>query len=507
VTSTQPPPTTTDAGIPAESDEHSLTVGPDGPVLMQDHYLIEQMAQFNRERIPERQPHAKGSGAFGRFEVTDDVSAYTKAAVFQPGTTTELMIRFSTVAGERGSPDTWRDPRGFALKFYTSDGNYDMVGNNTPVFFVKDPLKFQHFIRSQKRRADNNLRDHDMQWDFWTLSPESAHQVTWLMGDRGIPRSWRHMNGYSSHTYMWINAQGEKFWVKYHFKTDQGIEFFTQDEADQMASMDTDYHQRDLYEHIEAGECPSWTLKMQIMPFDDAENYRFNPFDLTKVWPHGDYPLIDVGRMTLDRNPTDFHTEIEQAAFQPNNLVPGIGPSPDRMLLARLFSYADAHRARLGVNYQQLPTNAPRSPVHSYSKDGAMRYVKVTDPVYAPNSKGGPRADTARYGEPAGWYTAGQMVRSPYKQHAEDDDWGQAGTQVREVLDDAARERLVNNVVGHLLNGVTAPVLMRAFEYWRNVDKDLGDRIEQGVLAKASEKDPKAAEQANPARSAAQAKA
>jgi catalase len=507
VTETQPKPTTTDAGIPVASDEHSLTVGPDGPILLQDNYLIEQMAMFNRERIPERQPHAKGGGAFGRFEVTNDVSAYTKAAVFQPGTKTDMMIRFSTVAGERGSPDTWRDPRGFAIKFYTTEGNYDMVGNNTPIFFVKDPMKFQHFIRSQKRRADNNLRDHDMQWDFWTLSPESAHQVTWLMGDRGIPRTWRHMNGYSSHTYMWVNAQGEKFWVKYHFKTDQGIEFFTQDEADQMASADTDYHQRDLYEHIDAGEYPSWTLYMQIMPFEEAETYRFNPFDLTKVWPHGDYPLIEVGRMTLDRNPTDYHTEIEQAAFQPNNLVPGIGPSPDKMLLARLFSYADAHRARLGTNYQQLPVNAPQSPVNSYSKDGAMRYHNVSDPVYAPNSKGGPKADSGHYGEPAGWHTSGDMVHAAYTLRAEDDDWGQPGTMVREVLDDAARGRLVDNIVGHLLNGVTEPVLQRAFEYWRNVDKSLGDKIEAGVRAKQSEKDPKAAQQANPARKDMQAKA
>jgi catalase len=499
--------TTTDAGIPVESDEHSLTVGPGGPVLLQDHYLIEQMAQFNRERVPERQPHAKGSGAFGRFVVTNDVSAYTKAAVFQPGTETQMVARFSTVAGERGSPDTWRDPRGFALKFYTSEGNYDMVGNNTPVFFVKDPMKFQHFIRSQKRRADNNLRDHDMQWDFWTLSPESAHQVTWLMGDRGIPRNWRHMNGYSSHTYLWINAERQKFWVKYHFKTDQGIEFFTQDEADQMASADTDYHTRDLYEAIERGEHPSWTLHMQIMPFDEADNYRFNPFDLTKVWPHGDYPLIEVGRMTLDRNPIDHHTEIEQAAFEPNNLVPGIGPSPDRMLLARLFSYADAHRYRIGVNYKQLPVNAPVSPVHSYSKDGAMRYRPVTDPVYAPNSKGGPRADTQRYGEPAGWHTEGDMVRAGYVQHEQDDDWGQAGTMIREVLDDAARDRLVENIAGHLLNGVTEPVLLRAFEYWRNVDKNVGDRIEAMVRAKADEKDPKAEKQANPARTSMQQKA
>ncbi len=380
------PHTTTDAGIPVASQEHSLTVGPDGPILLQDHYLIEQMANFNRERIPERQPHAKGGGAFGRFVVTEDVSRFTKAAVFQPGTETEAVMRFSTVAGERGSPDTWRDPRGFAIKLYTSEGNLDLVGNNTPVFFIRDPMKFQNFIRSQKRLASNNLRDADMQWDFWTLSPESAHQVTWLMGDRGIPKSWRHMNGYSSHTYMWVNADGERFWVKYHFKTDQGIEFLTQDDADRIAGEDADYHQRDLYTAIERGDHPSWTLKMQVMPFEDAKTYRFNPFDLTKVWPHGDYPLVDVGTLTLDRNVTDYHTEIEQAAFQPNNIVPGTGLSPDKMLLARGFAYADSHRHRLGVNYQQIPVNRPHSPVHAYSKDGAMRVDNVSDPVYYPNS-------------------------------------------------------------------------------------------------------------------------
>ncbi|MGH3927225.1 MAG: catalase, partial [Pseudonocardiaceae bacterium] len=262
-----------------------------------------------------------------------------------------------------------------------------------------------------------------------------------------------------------------------------------------------------LYEHIEAGEFPSWTLYMQIMPFEDAKTYRFNPFDLTKVWPHRDYSLVEVGRMTLDRNPTDYHTEIEQAAFEPNNLVPGIGPSPDRMLLARLFSYADAHRARLGANYKQLEVNAPQSPVHSYSKDGAMRYHKVSDPVYAPNSKGGPRADAARYGEPAGWHTSGEMVQCACTLHAEDDDWGQPGTMVREVLDDAARGRLVENIVGHLLNAVSEPILQRAFEYWRNVDKNLGDKIEAGVRAKQGGKDPKAAKQANPARTDMQAKA
>jgi catalase len=477
------PPTTTDAGIPVASQEHSLTIGPDGPILLQDFYLIEQMANFNRERIPERQPHAKGFGAFGTFVTTHDVSRYTKAAVFQPGTETDLVLRFSTVAGERGSPDTWRDPRGFAIKFYTSEGNLDIVGNNTPIFFIRDPMKFQNFIRSQKRLAANNLRDADMQWDFWTLSPESSHMVTWLMGDRGIPRTWRHMNGYSSHTYMWVNAANERFWVKYHFKTNQGVETLTQHDADRIAGEDGDYHQRDLYDAIERGDFPSWSLKMQIMPFEDAKTYRFNPFDLTKVWPHGDYPLIDVGQLTLNRNVTDFHTEMEQAAFQPNNIVPGTGLSPDKMLLARGFSYADAHRARLGVNYQQIPVNRPKVEVRSYSKDGAMRVVNVSDPVYYPNSvEGAPAADENTYAEHAVWAADGEMVRAAYTLHAEDDDYGQANTMVNTVFSDEQRDRLVETVSGLLAGLSREDVLQRAFEYWRNIDKSIGDRIEQSAM-------------------------
>ena len=479
------PPTTTDAGVPVASDEFSLTVGPDGPIVLHDHYLMEQMANFNRERIPERQPHAKGSGAFGVFETTHDVTAYTRACVFQPTVKTDMLARFSTVAGESGSPDTWRDPRGFALKFYTPEGNYDMVGNNTPIFFVRDPMKFQHFIRSQKRRADNGLRDHDMQWDFWTLSPESAHMVTWLMGDRGIPRTYRHMNGYSSHTYMWVNGTGERFWVKYRFKTDQGVEFLTQQEADRLAGEKPDYHRQDLFEAIRDGDFPSWSLSVQIMPFEDAKTYRFNPFDLTKVWPHRDYEPIEVGRLTLNRNPTDFHTEIEQAAFEPNNLVRGIGLSPDKMLLARGFSYADAHRARLGVNYNQIPVNAPQAPVHSYSKDGVMRTINVGDPVYAPNSYGGPGADRSLTDDEGMWASDGEMVRSAYTLRLEDDDYGQASTQVREVLDDDARERLISNVAGHLADGVSDDVLARAYEYWRRIDQDVGDRIERRVRGSA----------------------
>ena len=473
-------PTTTDAGIPVSSDEHSLTIGPDGPILLQDHYLIEQMANFNRERVPERQPHAKGSGAFGQFEVTNNVSAYTRAAVFQPGAKTDTLIRFSTVAGERGTPDTWRDPRGFSLRFYTSEGNLDIVGNNTPVFFLRDAMKFQHFIRSQKRRADTGMRDNDMQWDFWTLSPETAHQVAWLMGDRGIPKNWRLMNGYGSHTYSWIDADSQISWVKYHFISDQGVEFLTQAEADRLAGIDADYHQRDLHEAIKRGDYPSWTLKMQIMPFDEAKSYRFNPFDLTKVWPHDDHPLIEVGKLTLNRNFTDHHTEIEQAAFEPNNQVPGTGLSPDKMLLARGFSYADAHRARLGVNYKQIPVNSPKSEVHSYSKDGAMRVNNISDPVYAPNSYGGPKAAPERAAE-VHWYTDGDMVRSAYTLRPDDDDWGQANTLVRQVMDEAARERLVSNVAGHLRNGVSKEVLDRVFEYWKNIDKEVGDKIEAAV--------------------------
>lgn len=473
---------TDDSGAPISSTENSLSVGADGPLLLHDHYLIEQMADFNREMIPDRQPHAKGSGAFGYFEVTQDVSRYTKAKFLQPGKKTDLVVRFSTVAGEAGSPDTWRDPRGFAIKFYTEDGNFDMVGNNTPVFFIRDPMKFQHFIHSQKRRADNGLRDNEMQWDYWTLVPESAHQVAWLMGDRGIPASWRHMDGFSTHTYMWVNAEGERFWVKYHFKTDQGIKCLTQAEADKLAGVDADYHRRDLWKAIKDGDFPSWTLKVQIMPYEDAKTYHINPFDLTKVWPHGDYPLLEVGKMVLNANPTDFFSQIEQLAFEPSNLVPGTGLSPDKMLLGRSFSYPDAHRARLGVNYKQIPVNAPKCPVHSYAKGGAMRINLNQDPVYSPNSKGGP----APHGQPeqAVWAADGEFMRAAYSLRKDDDDFSQAHELVTRVMDDAQRERLVDNVSGHILGGVEDPqILERVFQYWHNIDASIGQRIKDKVLA------------------------
>ncbi|HET7314641.1 catalase [Salinisphaera sp.] len=475
---------TTTSGEPYPSQEHSLTVGNDGPIVLHDHFLMEQMAAFNREMVPDRQPHAKGGGAFGRFEVTEDVSAYTKANFLQKGKKTDMVARFSTVAGESGSPDTWRDPRGFALKFYTEEGNFDMVGNNTPIFFMRDPMKFQHFIHSQKRRADNGLRDNDMQWDFWTQSPESAHQVTWVMGDYGVPATWRHMNGHSSHTYSWINEAGELFWVKYHFKTDQGVKCLTQEQADEMAGSDADYHRRDLFEAIARGDCPTWTLYVQIMPYQEAKTYRLNPFDLTKVWPHADYPLHKVGTMTLDTNPTDFHTEIEQAAFSPGNTVPGTGISPDKMLLARSISYADAQRARIGVNYNQIPVNAPKCPMHSYTKGGRMRYMNNHDPVYAPNTKGGPVPSPAAHANGENWETDGNLVRSAYTLRPDDSDFDQPNDLINKVMDDEARDRLVANAVGHLSDGVTEPVLERAFQYWKNVDARIGERIEQGVREK-----------------------
>ena len=478
----QPPVSTTDHGAPAPSDAFSLTVGADGPIVLHDHHFIQQMAHFNRERVPERNVHAKGGGAFGYFQVTDNVSAFTKAAVFQPGRATEVLLRLSTVAGEQGSADTVRDPRGFALKFYTSEGNYDLVGNNTPIFFIRDPMKFPHFIRSQKRRPDTGLRDHDMQWDFWTLNPESAHQVAFLFTDRGTPRTWRHMDGFGSHTYLWINAAGERFWVKYHFKTDQGIANFTAAEAALQVAQDADFHRRDLFNAIARGDYPAWTLYVQVMPYADAPGYRFNPFDLTKVWPHDDYPLHRVGRLVLNRNPDNFFAQVEQAAFEPSALVPGIGISPDKMLLGRMFAYADTHRYRIGTNYLQLPVNQPKVPVHGYTFDGAMAYHHSgAQPVYSPSSYGGPQADEA-HGADAGWgVAAGEMVRAAATLHAEDDDFGQPGTLVRDVLSDLGRDRLAGNVIGHLRGGVSTPVVERAVAYWRAIDKALGDRIAASV--------------------------
>jgi catalase len=476
------PTTTTDAGIPVSSDDYSLTVGPGGPTVLHDANVVQKMQHFNRERVPERVVHAKGSGAFGFFEVTEDVSLWTAADFLSKvGKRTPMFARFSTVAGELGSPDTVRDPRGFALKFYTQEGNYDLVGNNTPVFFIRDASKFSDFIHSQKRLPDTGIRSNDMQWDFWTLTPESAHQVTILFSDRGTPRTWRNMNGYSSHTYSWMNARGERFWVKYHFKTVQGIENLTNAEAAALAGSDPDYHRRDLWEAIARGDAPEWRLEVQIMPFEDAAGYRFNPFDLTKVWPHEDYPPITIGRMVLDSNPANHFAEVEQAAVSPSNLVPGIGLSPDKMLMGRVFSYHDTHLHRIGTNYEQLPVNAPRCPVHSYNKDGAMTYVHAgARPMYAPNSYGGPRADPSKE-LPTWWVQEGELGRYAVEAHAEDDDFVQAGTLVRDVMSPTDREHLVTNIVAHAGDGVSDDVQSRVVAYWTSVDPEIGARVSAGL--------------------------
>ncbi|PVZ61273.1 catalase [Arthrobacter sp. H-02-3] len=489
-----PAVSTTQSGAPVTSDAHSKSVGADGAIILTDHYLIEKLAQFNRERVPERVVHAKGGGAFGTFKTSEDVSKYTKAALFQPGTETDMLIRFSSVAGEAGSPDTWRDPRGFAVKFYTTEGNYDLVGNNTPVFFIRDGIKFPDFIHSQKRLPGTHLRDADMQWDFWTLSPESAHQVTWLMGDRGLPASWREMQGYGSHTYQWINAEGERFWVKYHFKSNQGVKSITGDEAEALAGADGDFYIRDLQENIAAGNFPSWDLHVQVMPYEDAKTYRFNPFDLTKVWPHSDYPLIKVGTMELNKNPENYFAQIEQATFAPSNFVPGIAASPDKMLQARIFSYADAHRYRVGTNHAQIPVNQPKNQVNNYSQDGAGRYHfnAPSVPVYAPNSVGGPAAV-----EPAvaggGWENDGELTLSAHALHAEDSDFGQAGTLYREVFNDGEKARLLDTVTGAVGGVKNADIKERAIQYWTNVDAEFGAKLRANLGAGQVESDAEAA--------------
>jgi catalase len=470
--------------MPVPSDEYSLTVGPGGPALLQDAYLIEKLAHFARERVPDRVYHVKGGGAFGYFEVTADVTEWTKAAFLNKvGKRTPMLIRFSTVAGEEGYPDTDRDVRGYAMKFYTEEGNYDLVGNNTPVFFVRDPMKFPDFIHSQQRMPDTGLRSNNMQWDFWTLSPESAHQVTVLMSDRGTPRTWRNMNGYGSDTYMWENAAGKKFWVKYHFKTEQGIQNYTDAEARAMRAEDLDCHRRDLWEAIAREDYPSWRLEMQIMPYEDAANYRFNPFDITKVWPHKDYPTIPIGRMVLDRNPENFFAQIVQAGFEVSNMVPGIGPSPDRMVMGRMFAYGDSQRYRTGPNYGQLPVNRPLNEVHNYNKDGPMRYhYNGHQPVYAPNSYGGPKADEQRYRDPGWFVESAEIMRTAYEAHKDDNDFIQPGTLYRQVMTPTERDHLVSNIAWNLTQGVERFIQERAVkDYWTKVDHDLGARVAREV--------------------------
>ncbi|MPT47537.1 MAG: catalase [Sphingobium sp.] len=380
---------TTAFGAPVPENQNSLTAGPRGPLLAQDVWLNEKLANFVREVIPERRMHAKGSGAFGTFTVTNDITRYTRAKIFsEVGKKTEMFARFTTVAGERGAADAERDIRGFALKFYTEEGNWDMVGNNTPVFFLRDPRKFPDLNKAVKRDPRTNLRSATYNWDFWTLLPEAFHQVTIVMSDRGIPKSYRHMHGFGSHTYSFWNEAGERFWVKFHFKTQQGIENLTDSEAATLVGGDRESHQRDLYDAIERGDFPKWKMYVQIMPEADAETYHFHPFDLTKVWYKADYPLIEVGEFELNRNPENFFMDLEQSAFAPSNLIPGIGVSPDKMLQARLFNYADAQRYRLGVNYHQIPVNAARCPVMSNHRDGTGRMDGNYGgrPHYEPNS-------------------------------------------------------------------------------------------------------------------------
>jgi catalase len=440
---------TTDAGRPVGDNQNSLTVGPRGPVVYEDFLLFEKMAHFNRERIPERVVHAKGSGAHGHLVCTNpDMAKWTSAKLFEKlGKSTPMFIRFSTVGGEKGSADSERDPRGFAVKFYTEEGNWDMTGNNTPIFFIRDPLKFGDFIHTQKRDPQTNLKSPTMMWDFWSLSPESLHQVTILFSDRGTPYGYRHMNGYSSHTYSLINAKNELFYVKWHFKTKQGIKNFTREEADQMRAVNMDFAQSDLFDHIAKGEFPKWRVCIQIMPEAEADTYRINPFDLTKVWPHSDYPLVDVGEMTLDRNPVNYFAEVEQAAFEPRNVVHGMGYSPDKMLQARLISYPDAHRYRLGVNYDSLPVNRPQCPFATYNRDGAMRFDDNggASPNYEPNSFGGPAEDKRYVERPK--QVSGTVARH---NHRDDSDYYTQPGNLFRLMTPGQRQRLIGNIAAGL---------------------------------------------------------
>ena len=479
---------TTESGAAVADNQNSQTAGPQGPILLQDQHLLEKLARFNRERIPERIVHAVGSGAYGSFEVTHPgLSRYTRMKMFaERGRRTPVFARFSTVAGSKGAPDAVRDPRGFALKFYTEDGNWDLAGNNTPIFFLRDPLKFPDFIHSQKVDPFTNRQEADNVWDFFSLSPEATHQFVWLFGDRGIPASLRHMDGFGSHTFQWVNAAGERHWVKFHFKTDQGIRCLTSDEAARVAGADPQHHQKDLLDAIERGEFPSWTLKLQLMPEADAAHYRFDPFDLTKVWPYADYPLVEAGRLVLDRNPDNYFAEVEQAAFDPGHMVPGIGPSPDKMLQARLFAYGDAHRYRLGVNHTRLPVNAPKAVpggARNYGRDGAMRFDDNggRSANYEPNSAGGPvQSGEALYRgmEVGGLTGAWAPVR-----HAQDDDYGQAGALYR-LMSPAEQERLVAALAGSLAQVRRDDVIERSVGHFEKSDAVLGRRLREAVAAR-----------------------
>lgn len=462
---------TTTAGAPISDNQNSMTAGPRGPVLMQDYQLIEKLAHQNRERIPERAVHAKGWGAFGNLTITQDISKYSRAALFsEVGKKTDLLIRFSTVAGEQGAADAERDVRGFAVKFYTEEGNWDVVGNNTPVFFLRDPIKFPDFIRTQKRHPKTNLRSSTAAWDFWSLSPEALHQITILMSDRGLPVTPMNMNGYGSHTFSFWNADGERFWVKFHFKTQQGHSHYTNAEAADVIGQSRESYQEALFGAIEEGAFPKWTMYVQVMPEAEAENTPYNPFDLTKVWPHADYPLIEVGEVELNRNAENYFAEIEQAAFSPSNVVPGIGFSPDKMLQARIFAYADAHRYRLGTHYEALPVNAPKCPVHHYHKDGSMRFFRNDagnpDLYYEPNSFGGP-TQNEDYREPP-LKISGDADR--YNHREGNDDYGQPRA-LFEMFDNAQRQRLFGNIAASM-QGVPEEIVQRQLWHFYQIHAD-----------------------------------
>lgn len=476
---------TTASGIPYYENENSMTVGPRGPILLQDFILHEKMAHFNRERIPERVVHAKGSGAYGTFTVTHDISKYTRAKLFnQVGKETKTFLRFSTVGGEKGSADTERDPRGFAVKFYTEEGNWDLVGNNTPVFFIKDPKKFSDFIHTQKRDPYTNCKSATMMWDFWSLNPESLHQVMIVMSDRGTPYGYRHMDGFGSHTFSMINADGERHWVKFHFKTEQGIKNFTDEEAAEMRGKNPDFAQHDLLTNIDAGNFPRWKMKIQIMTEEQAKNYRWNPFDLTKVWPHADFPLIDVGVLELNKNPDNYFAHVEQAAFAPAHVIDGVGYSPDKMLQGRLLSYPDAHRHRLGGNYEQIPVNRCPFAVNNHERDGAMRVDGNggANPNYFPNSFDDIEADVA-YKEPS--WDLGTGVADWYDRNAEgeNDHYTQPGNLYR-LMDSQAKQGLVNNIVNSM-SGIDGPkkdlIVNRQLCHWFRADIGLGMAIAKGL--------------------------
>lgn len=472
---------TTQFGNPVADNQHSVTAGPRGPVLLQDYHLIEKMAHFNRERIPERVVHAKGYGGYGTFRITGDITKYTCAKVFTPGTETEFFVRFSTVGGESGSGDTERDPRGFAVKFYTEEGNWDLTGNNTPIFFVRDALKFSDFIHTQKRDPGTHLKPHWRRWDFWSLSPEAVHQVMFLYSDRGTPVSARFMHGFGSHTFSFWNAAGERYWVKFHMLTQQGIKNFSADESVKIAGEDPDYSTRDLLEAVNQGDFPKWKFYVQIMPEADADSYHINPFDLTKVWPHGDYPLIEVGEMELNRNPENYFAEVEQAAFEPSNVVPGIGFSPDKMLQGRILSYQDAHRYRLGINYHQVPVNQvknPKAQMNTYNRDGFLRVDGNGGGSvdYEPNSFGGPVEDRA-FREPP-LRIDGNADRYVTYPCDDEDYYGQPRIFWTKVLNDQERANLIENIAGSMSDSPER--IQRAMlKHWYKVHEDFGRGIAQ----------------------------